>query len=155
MPIQASLMKSFQLDPDSVEDFRETWPLWLVALLGGAVIAVFAARYWWGRLLTTVQYGVTLGPSLLTGRLRRRYPTARHLWLLSIGMVTILVGVITMMARLGPNFSTLDSVWLCVAFFAILAFVLLNRGNNKASNNRVRNLTPRLHCGDPVRCDSS
>lgn len=65
----------------------------------------------------------------MVGQLHRRYPTARHLWLLSIGMMTSLVRVTARMAFSVWQGSRFDLVWLGVTFFSILAFVLVNRGS--------------------------
>lgn len=77
----------------------------------------------WGLIL-----GVALSPRV-AGQLRQRYPTAKHLWLLSIGMTVILLGVTLRMAFPTWQGAGFDLSWLGIAFFSILLFVLINRGN--------------------------
>ena len=123
-------MKSFRLDPDSVRDITEGWPVFLVALMLSIPVSLFATTFLWGRILVSLLLGVALGQRL-SGRLRQSYPTANHLWLLSIGMSTMIVGVAVRMAFPVWQGTAFDLSWLGVAFFAILAFMLLNRGNKK------------------------
>lgn len=121
-------MRSFRLDPDSVDEVVESWPLFLVALVIAIPLGLLAANNPWGRILIPMLFGVVLGPRIV-GRLRRSYPTAKHLWLLSIGMMTSFIGVLARMAFPDWQGAGFDLTWLGIAFFTILAFVLVNRGN--------------------------
>ena len=122
-------MRSFRLDPDSVTDFLRSWPFVLFGGLLAAAIALISKDYSWARLSIPLLMGICLGPRLFVGRIREQYPTARHQWLLSIGMMTALIGVVLRMAFPTWQGSDFDLTWLGVSFFTILAFVLLNRGN--------------------------
>ncbi len=121
-------MKSFRLDLDSVQEVVEGWPVFLVSIVLGTATAWFATNYLGARILTPLLFGIALGPRLI-GALRQKYPTAKQLWLLSIGMATVLVGVTARMAFPSWQGAGFDLSWLGVAFFSILAFVLVNRGN--------------------------
>lgn len=121
-------MKSFRLDRDSVEEVIQGWPLFLVIVIIGSAVAWFATAYIWGRILIPLLFGVALGPRIV-GQLRQRYPTAKQLWLLSIGMATMLAGVTARMAFPSWQGIAFDLPWLGVAFSSILVFVLVNRGN--------------------------
>lgn len=123
-------MKSFRLDPDSVDDVVEGWPLFLVSLILGGAVAWLATTYLWGRILTPLLFGIALGTRMVR-RLRQTYPTARQLWLLAIGMATIVIGVTARMAFPTWQGAGFDLPWLGVAFFSILAFILVNRGNKE------------------------
>ena len=76
-------------------------------------------------------FGICLGPSLFAGRIEETYPTARHHWLVSIGTMTALIGVVLRMTFPTWQGSAFDLTWLGVTFFTILGFVLLNRGNKE------------------------
>ncbi len=54
----ACLMKSFRLDPDSLQEVVEGWPLFLVEIIIATVVAVFARASWWGRLLVPSLFGI-------------------------------------------------------------------------------------------------
>jgi hypothetical protein len=123
-------MRSFRLDPDSVTDFLRSWPVLLLGGLIAAMVVFLGSAYWWTRILLPVLMGVCVGPRLFVGRIREQYPNARHVWLLSIGMMTALVGVVARMAFPAWQGSKFDLTWLGVTFFTILAFVLLNRGDH-------------------------
>ncbi len=122
-------MRSFRLDAESVETLVESWPLILVSAVAGVGLSVFARDSPWGQLLIPLLYGVALGPSLLSGQLRRQYPTARHLWLLAIGMTTSGVGLVGRMTFPAWQGTAFDLTWLGISFFSILTFVLVNRRN--------------------------
>lgn len=121
-------MKSFRLDPDSVHEAIEGWPVFLLAIVLGTASAWFATTYQWSRILTPLLFGVALGPRLVSG-LRQKYPTGKKLWLLSIGMATALVGVMARMAFPSWQGAEFDLPWIGVAFISILAFVVVNRGS--------------------------
>lgn len=121
-------MKSFRLDHDSVTEFLQSWPVFIAGGLIGSTVVVIGRDQWWSRLFIPL-LGVCLGPRLFVGRMRERYPTARHLWLLSIGTMTALLGVVLRMAFRAWQGTAFDLTWLGVSFFTILAFVVLNRGN--------------------------
>jgi len=122
-------MRTFRLDPDSVRDFVTSWPLVLACTAVGSAIAMLATTHHWGRILIPVLFGIALGPRLVDGQLREKYPTAKHLWLLSIGLMTSLIGIIARMAFPGWQGTGFDLTWLGTAFFSILAFVLVNHRN--------------------------
>lgn len=123
-------MRSFRLDPDSVAEFVRSWPVVLIGALTGSAIAFFGRDLWCIRFLLPILMGVCLGPRLFVGRISERYPTARHPWLVSIGLTTALLGVVLRMAVPTWRGMAFDLTWLGVSFFSILAFVLLNRGND-------------------------
>ncbi|WP_157605179.1 hypothetical protein [Schlesneria paludicola] len=70
---------------------------------------------------------ISVGPRLFDGSIKDRYPSARHAWLLSIGMTALIVGVVLRMAIPAWQGQLFDLTWLGIAFFAILTFVILNR----------------------------
>lgn len=121
-------MKSFRLDPDSVQEAIAGWPVFLLAIILGTATAWFATTYQWSRILTPLLFGIALGPRFVGG-LRQKYPTANQLWLLSIGMATALVGVTARMVFPSWQGAEFDLPWIGVAFVSILAFVVVNRGD--------------------------
>ena len=123
-------MRSFRLDPDSINDFVKCWPWILFWALVGCAIGIFCTAYLWGRILIPIVFGIALGPRLFDGHIQKRYPTAFCVWLVSLGLMTCLVGVTLRMSFPHWQGTGFDTAWLGVAFISILAFVLLNRENS-------------------------
>lgn len=121
-------MRSFRLDPDSVQDVVESWPWMLATLIPAVGLGYLAVTYEWARMLVPIAFAAALGPRAIIVW-RQHYPTAKQLWLLSVGMTTLLIGVALRMAFPAWQGSAFDLTWLGVAFLTILAFVLINRGN--------------------------
>ena len=123
-------MKSFRLDLASVEELIEGWPVLVISVVGGALAGWLQATYAWARVLIPLFFGLAIGPRI-AGRLRQKYPTAKQLWLLSVGVATSLVGVTARMAFPAWQGGGFDLVWVGAAFVFILAFVLVNRANKE------------------------
>jgi hypothetical protein len=125
-------MRSFRLDSDSVAHFLDSWPSLVIGALLAGVCVYVGINQPWGRVAAVLLCGV-YGGYLLRGvtskRLRRRYPNASYLWLLSAGMATMTLGVATRMAFPDVQGTTFDLAWIGVSFVSILAFVLANRGD--------------------------
>ena len=123
-------MKSFRLDRDSVASFLDSWPaLVFGGLVVGACVYV-GMTHPWGRVAGVLLCGLYGGYALrgvAAGRLRKRYPNARWIGLLSIGTATLLIGVFTRMAFREVEGSSFDLAWLGVSFGSILTFVIANR----------------------------
>lgn len=123
-------MRSFRLDPDSVAGFLGSWS----ALVAGAVLACLTVylgiTHLWGRVCAMLVCGI-YGGCLLRGvaahRLREQYPAARRVWLLSVGLTTLVVGVATRMAFPQTQGTAFDLSWLGASFLTILVFVVANR----------------------------
>lgn len=124
-------MRSFRLDPASVPELLRSWPIMLTGAAVGSVLAYLGTTYGWARPLVPLLLGIGVGPGLLVGGIKQRYPTACHLWLLSTGMMTALVGVALRMAFPAWQGSRFDLTWLGISFVTISAFVLLNRGKKE------------------------
>ncbi len=121
-------MKSFRLDPDSNDELVREWPSFVLAILGVLIINGISAFYPSVKTIIPVLLGIALGWGM-TGRLRKRFPTARSIWLLSIGMTTCVAGVVITMINPSWIGGTYYLTWLGIAFFSILIFAILNRGN--------------------------
>jgi len=121
-------MKSFRLDPDSVKDVLKGWPLMLILIIAGSLLAWLSVRYEWVRIFVPLVFGVAIGPTI-GSQLRQKYPTATGLWLLTIGMTTCLIGVLARMAFPSWQGTGFDLSWLGITFCSILAFVIINAGN--------------------------
>lgn len=119
-------MKSFRLDPDSVDEVVEGWPFFLITIVVCLILAWLSTIYEWMRVLVPITLGVALGPRMF-GELREKYPTAKQLWMLSTGKMVCLIGVIAWMAFPKWRGTSFDLCWLGVAFLLILGFVLINR----------------------------
>jgi len=125
-------VKSFRLDPDSVTEFFDSWP----ALVTGALLVCLSAylgiTHLWGWIFAVLIcgiYGGYLLRGVTTRRFQEKYPGARWMWLLTVGMTTPTVGVATRMAFPQTQGTAFDLAWLGVSFFSILAFVVINRKN--------------------------
>lgn len=123
-------MKSFRLDTQSIKDTIERWPTMLAALV---ICALLVYVGWFdaiGRGILIVFGGVYFGYVLrgtVTGNLRRKYPNAKHVWLVSIGLTGATLGVIVRMLMPSLQGGFVDYVWIVLAFTTILAFVIINR----------------------------
>jgi len=123
-------MKSFRLDRDSVVCFLDSWPVLLVGGLVTCGLFSVGMSQSWGRLVGLLFCGIYGGFALrgfAAERLRRQYPNARWHTLLSIGMMTATLGVLTRMVFREVQGSSFDLAWLGVSFVTILAFVIANR----------------------------
>lgn len=123
-------MKSFRLDTDSINDTIKSWPALLAALVissGLAYMGWFDAA-WRGALIVfgAVFFGYYLR-GRFTHRLRSKYPNATCLWLISIGMTSVALGVFARMLLPSLQGGLADYVWIVVSFTTILAFVVINR----------------------------
>lgn len=123
-------MKSFRLEPVSVEQLVESWPAVVILVALGALFGRLQVTYAWARVLIPVFLGFALVP-LSIGRLRHKYPTAKQLWLLCSGAGVCLVGVATRTAFPAWQAERFDLVWVGTSFFLILAFVVANRGDKE------------------------
>ncbi|HVX13700.1 MAG TPA: hypothetical protein VHC22_21135 [Pirellulales bacterium] len=123
-------MKSFRLERRSVEEFVEGWPVFAISIVGGVLLGWLQATYPLARVFIPLSFGFAFGPRMV-GQLRHKYPTAKQLWLLSVGFTTCLVGVAARMAFPAWQGGRFDLVWVITAFVFILAFVLVNRGNKE------------------------
>ncbi|MCG6156519.1 hypothetical protein [Rubinisphaera margarita] len=121
-------MKSFQLDPDSLDEVVKGWPVLVVALLLGSVIASFTQFHPWARILIPSALGLVLGIRMIP-QLWRNHPTARHIWLLAIGMIACLVEAVLNIAFPRGLDGDFHFVWLVIAFVSLLAFAVVNRKN--------------------------
>ena len=123
-------MKSFQLDTESIYDAIESWPAILIAL---AISVVLTYAGWFNvtcRGILVVFAAVYFGYALrgvFTRSLRAKYPNAKSIWLLSIGMTSVLLGMLARMLLPSLHGVTTDYVWIVVSFMTILAFVVINR----------------------------
>lgn len=125
-------MRSFRLDPDSVAEFFDSWPALFIGALLAAISVYLGISHLWGRVSAVLilgLYGGYLLRGVATDKLREKYAGARCIWLLSAGMTTTMVGVATRMAFPQTQGASFDLAWLGVAFFTILAFVVINRKN--------------------------
>ena len=123
-------MKSFRLDPDSVSEFFETWPALVVRLLLACVFAYLGLIHIWFWILALLFcgiYGGCLLRGVLARRLHEKYPGARHVWLLSVGMTTMFIGVVARMAFPTIQGRAFDLAWVVLSFLTILTFVIINR----------------------------
>jgi len=123
-------MKSFRIDTDSINDAIESWPALLTALAISASLAYvgwFDAT-WRGILIVfgAVYFGYALRGTL-THNLRSKYPKATCIWLVSIGLTSVALGVIARMFLPSLQGGLTDYVWIAVSFTTILAFVVINR----------------------------
>ena len=125
-------MKSFRLDRDSVDEFLSSWPVLLIAVALSIWLAWLGWGHWVWRGTAVVVAGAYLG-YVFRGRLaesvREKYPHAKAPLLLSIGLVTLTLGVLVRMTFPAVQTGPLDLTWLAVAFCCILAFVVINRGD--------------------------
>jgi hypothetical protein len=64
---------------------------------------------------------------VLTHKLRSKYPKATCIWLISIGMTSVAIGVFARMLLPSLQGALTDYVWIVVSFTTILAFVVINR----------------------------
>ena len=123
-------MKSFRLDRQSVTDFLQSWPL-IVVSIGVSVWLGYLGWYdavW--RVSLVVFAGLYFGwvfRGSLSQSLKERYPNARWIGLLSIGMVVATSGVVLRMAFPATQGGLLDIVWLSISFVCLLTFVVINR----------------------------
>ena len=123
-------MKSFQLDTESIHDAIESWPAILIAL----AISVFLTYAGWFNVtcrgilvvFAAVYFGYALR-GVFARSLRAKYPNAKSIWLLSIGMTSVLLGMLARMLLPSLHGVTTDYVWIVVSFMTILAFVVINR----------------------------
>jgi hypothetical protein len=123
-------MKSFRLDRESVNDFVESWPIIFVAL---AVTGLFGYLGWldafWRVCLVLIAgayFGYVLR-GMLTQNLMARYPNARWIGLLSVGLVVAALGVFVRMAFPATQGDAVDIAWLSLSFVCILTFIVINR----------------------------
>jgi hypothetical protein len=125
-------MKSFRLDRDSVREFFDSWPALVIAAILGGLSVYFGVTQVWGRVAALLVFGV-YGGYLLRGRvgerLQEKYPSARWVWLVAVGMTTAGFGVATRMAFPQVQGSAFDLTWLAISFLSILVFVIVNRKN--------------------------
>lgn len=123
-------MKSFRLDRRSVAHCIQSWPLIVVAV-GASVWLGYLGWFdavW--RVSLVVFAGLYFGYIVrgsLAQNLKDRYPNARFIGLLSVGLVVATLGVGTRMAFPDTQGGLLDIVWLAVSFVFILTFVVINR----------------------------
>ncbi|MFN5392268.1 MAG: hypothetical protein ACK5EO_00085 [Planctomycetota bacterium] len=126
----AKTMKSFRLDTDSINDAIESWPALLAALTVNAGLAYMGwfDAAWRGVLIIfgAVFFGYSLR-GVLTHKLRSKYPKATCIWLISIGMTSVAIGVFARMLLPSLQGALTDYVWIVVSFTTILAFVVINR----------------------------
>jgi len=123
-------VKSLRLDTDSVRDAIESWPALLVA---AAICALLMYLGWfdaaWRGVLVAfgaVYFGYALRGTI-TKNLRSEYPNASCIWLLSIGLCSGTIGVVTRMLFPLLQGGLTDYVWIAISFTTILAFVISNR----------------------------
>lgn len=123
-------MRSFRLDHRSIQTFIDRWPVLLVAaaISGWLLYAGWFHAIWRAPLIvfTALYFGYTLR-GLLTSKLRAKYPKAAHLWLLSIGMTSVMLGVLARIAMPALQGGFADYSWLMISFSTIFAFVIINR----------------------------
>jgi hypothetical protein len=123
-------MKSFRLDQESVADIARSWPLIIAALgvsVGLAYLGWFDAAW---RVSLVVFAGLYFGYVVrgsFAQNLQERYPNARFIGLLSVGLVVATLGVFTRMVFPNTQGGRLDIVWLAISFVSILTFVVINR----------------------------
>jgi hypothetical protein len=123
-------MKSFRLDTESIYDAIESWPAILIALAISAFLT-YAGWFnvkWRGILVVfaAVYFGYALR-GVFAHNLRAKYPNAKSIWLLSVGMTSVLLGVLARMLLPSLQGVLTDYVWIIVSFSTILAFVVINR----------------------------
>ncbi|MBI1348739.1 hypothetical protein GC163_20900 [bacterium] len=84
--------------------------------------------FWRGLVIVFAGYYFGyLARGRLFQNLQEKYPRARGIGLLSIGMVTLTLGVLTRMTFQEMQGGAFDVAWLVASFIAILAFVIINR----------------------------
>jgi hypothetical protein len=128
----ATAVRSFRLDPDSVTDVLDNWPVLLGSALIAGLLFYLGITHAWARYVLVVISGLWIALALrgaTAERIREKYPEARFIWLLSAGLTIATLGVATRMLRRETGVSVLDLVWLAPSFALILAFVLINRNN--------------------------
>ena len=123
-------MKSFRLDRESVTDFMESWPV----LVASVALCVWLGYVGWSnvvwRVVLVLYAGAYFGYVVrgrLFGNLRERYPNARWIGLLSVGLSVMTLGVVARMAFRETQGGLLDMVWLSLSFICIFTFVVANR----------------------------
>ena len=123
-------MKSFRLDTNSINAFFESWPAFLSALAisGALMYAGWFNATCQGLLIafSALYFGYALR-GRLTENLRAKYPNATHLWLVSIGLTSAAIGVVTRLLMPSLQGSYTDYIWIAISFSTILAFVVMNR----------------------------
>ena len=123
-------MRSFRLDSDSVVEFLDAWPAFVIGAIMVCLTFYLGISHLAVRVIGVLLCGAC-GGYMLRGvtaqRLREKYPEARWTWLLSVGLTTLGVGVGTRMAFPQTQGAAFDLSWLGVSFFSILVFVLANR----------------------------
>jgi hypothetical protein len=94
-------MKSFHLDRRSITNALESLPAIILGSVLVAIVAYFGMLQLWVRIvmvLICATYGGFLIRGTVGQRYRARYPGAVHVWLLTIGMTTAILGVAGRMA---------------------------------------------------------
>ncbi|WP_197528951.1 hypothetical protein [Aeoliella mucimassa] len=116
-------MKSFRLDNGVID----SWPAILFAL---GVTAFLAYLGWLDAVwrATFILFGASYfgyaARGSLTSRLRSKYPNATHIWLVSIGLTSASLGVVTRMLFPSLQGGLTDYVWISISFSTILLFVM-------------------------------
>ena len=119
-------MKSFRLDSEVID----SWPAILFAI---GVSAALVYLGWFDAVwrATLILFGAFYFGYAARGyaasRLRAKYPNATHIWLVSIGLTSVILGVVTRMLFPSLQGGLTDYVWISVSFFTILLFVVINR----------------------------
>lgn len=123
-------MKAFRLDIDSIDDLIKSWPALLAALVISIGLAYvgWSDAAWRGVLIVfaAVYFGYSL-QSMFAHKLRSKYPNAKCTWLVSIGMMSVVLGMFARMLLPSLQGGVTDYVWIVVSFTTILAFVVINR----------------------------
>src|SRR5688572_25315925 len=125
-----TFMKSFRLDRESVNGFVESWPIIFIAV---AVTCLFGYFGWldaFWRVCFVLFAGAYFGyvfRGMLTQNLSERYPNARSIGLVSVGLVAAALGVFVRMTFPDTQGGVVDIVWLSLSFVCILTFVVINR----------------------------
>jgi len=123
-------MRSFRLDRESLSDALQSWPAMVGAIAMCCAVAYVGWTHLFWRGLVIVFAGYYFGyvaRGNLFHNLQEKYPQARYIGLLSMGMVTLTLGVLVRMTFREMQGGAFDVVWLLAAFIAILAFVIINR----------------------------
>src|SRR5690349_24789172 len=99
--VTVRIMKSFRLDRESVSKFIESWPMLAIsaAICLGLAYVGWTNAFW--RVLLVVYAGAYFGYVVrgrLFANLRERYPNARWIGLLSVGLSVMTLGVLSRMA---------------------------------------------------------
>src|SRR5437867_6288552 len=90
-------MKSFRLDRESVGDFIESWPIIVVSVALSLLLAYLGWLDAVWRIFLVLFAGAYFGyvlRGMLSQNLKERYPNARWIGLLSVGLVVATLGVV-------------------------------------------------------------